>query len=114
MGNIARFVQLLRGARAMNLRQFFERYGVPLGVLCALALVIALVPANTTQRSNRVGTTAGANNGRSGAAAASGSGSNVDVTAGGGGGPAAAGPAGGGGEQAGAPAGPDVVFGQGP
>ena len=51
----------------MNLRQFFERYGVSLGVLSVLALLIALVPGNSTNTGNQV-TTSGT--GGSGTAAA--------------------------------------------
>jgi hypothetical protein len=34
----------------VNLRQFFERYGVALGVVLALTLVIAVLPGNASQR----------------------------------------------------------------
>jgi len=57
----------------MNLRQFFERYGVALGVVAILALVIAVLPGNTngltkvgTSGSGKSGTAAGAS-GTSGA-----------------------------------------------
>ena len=40
----------------MNLREFFERYGVSLGVLAVLGLLIALVPGNSTGTNNQVNT----------------------------------------------------------
>ena len=43
----------------MNLRQFFERYGVSLGVIAVLALLIAIIPGNSTT-SNQVSTSSNA------------------------------------------------------
>jgi len=102
----------------MNLRQFFERYGVSLGVLAVLALLVAIVPGNTTQSANQVNPTAAGGTGAGGAG---------NVTAGPGGAAAGSGAAGTAGGAAGsggtsggsaaspeAVAGTDVVFGQGP
>src|SRR5581483_10522916 len=106
--------QLVRGSRAMNLREFFDRYGVPLGVIAALALVIALLPGNA-ERTDRVGTV-GTSGGRAGAASGRAAGATAD-TAGTGATTVGAGTAGeavtsgGGGAAAGSG---DVVFGQGP
>ena len=48
----------------MNLREFFERYGVSLGVLGVLALLIALLPGNASTSGDKVGTTGNAAAGR--------------------------------------------------
>jgi hypothetical protein len=118
----------------MNLRQFFERYGVSIAVLGALALLIAVLPGNATGDANRVGTTGGAQTaaqggakGGSGSAApgASGSQGSAVSTAGGAAGAGGAGDAGapgaggagtegaGGGGTGGAAA-ASINFGQGP
>jgi hypothetical protein len=100
---------------SMNLRQFLDRYGVSLGVVAVLALVIALVPGNA-KTTSQVGTTGAAAAGRTGGGAAGGgaAGGNGTST-----GPGAAGASGGGGAvtgnaQAQGVAGSQVVFGQGP
>ncbi|MEY2459347.1 MAG: hypothetical protein QOG30_1177 [Acidimicrobiaceae bacterium] len=100
----------------MNLRQFFERYGVSLGVLAVLALLIALVPGNTTT-GNQV--SAGGPGG--GAKSAGGSGGAGDAATGNGTGPGATGGGGAGGGGGGAGGGSvagassaDVTFGVGP
>src|SRR5947207_9890604 len=108
---------------SMNLREFFERYGVSLGVLAVLALVIALVPGNSKQTGNQVGTSsngpgskaASATGPAAGSGAAGGTGGAGAAGAGGGGGGAGgAGGTGAGGSVAGADAGSGVAFGQGP
>jgi hypothetical protein len=99
----------------MNLREFFERYGVSLGVLAVLALLIAIVPGNSKGTGNQLNTTgnaAGPNGTGTGATgggaigAAPGAGGTAAGAAGGG--------AAGGGSVAGASAGSDVTFGTGP
>jgi hypothetical protein len=99
----------------MNLREFFDRYGIPLGVLCVLALVIALVPGNA-HNADRVGTTGGSGANRAAAAnTSSGTGAPVDVSAGAAGGTAAGGgPAAPDAGSAGPASASDVAFGQGP
>ena len=106
----------------MNLREFFERYGVSLGVLAVLALVIALVPGNSKQTSNQVGTSSNAPGSKAASAAGSAAGGGAAGSAGGagaagaggaGGGAGGAGGSGAGGSVAGADAG-SVAFGQGP
>jgi len=103
----------------MNLREFFDRYGVSLGVLAVLGLLIALVPGNA--KSDRVGTTGGQSTTRAAGSAPGTDGTGTATGAGGVGGAGAGGGAGGGtaaggGSVAGAQAnaGSEVVFGQGP
>jgi hypothetical protein len=102
----------------MNLRQFFERYGVSLGVLAVLALLIAIVPGNSKQSSDQVNTSAaGASGSGSATKAGTGPGGAAGTAGGAAGGAGAAGAAGGaGGGSAGAPAASsaDVSFGTGP
>jgi hypothetical protein len=102
----------------MNLRQFFERYGVSLGVLGVLALLIAALPGNTTGTSNvAAGNTSSGAGGNGTAAAGVGSGAAGTGGAGAAGTPGAAGAGGAGGAAGGggaSPAGSDVVFGTGP
>jgi hypothetical protein len=101
----------------MNLRQFFERYGVSLGVLAVLALVIALVPGNSSGVNGQVTTAGGPAAGRgNGAAGTSGDTASGGTSANGGaaGGSSAGGPSGGGSAAGAAAAGPDVTFGAGP
>ncbi|MEY2449664.1 MAG: hypothetical protein QOH79_3140 [Acidimicrobiaceae bacterium] len=98
----------------MNLRQFFERYGVSLGVLAVLALLIAIVPGNSNGTGNQVSTTGGAAAGKTatGAAATGEGATGAGGTGGAAGGTGAAG--GPGGSVAGASGGNDVTFGAGP
>jgi len=103
----------------MNLREFFDRYGVSLGVLAILALVVAVMPGNA-KNATAVGTTGSSGGARAGTAAGGAGGAS------GGAGSDAGGAAGGGGTNGGGPgavagnsqaqgvAGTNVVFGQGP
>lgn len=102
----------------MNLRQFFERYGVSLGVLAVLGLLIAVLPGNAP---NATGVAAGS--GGTGGSSAGGSAGTAGGASGVGSGPGGAGAAGAGadGSGGGAPGAgttaannPDVTFGTGP
>ena len=113
----------------MNLRQFFDRYGVPLGAILALALVVALLPGNASSRQARLdatgGVVAGAGGNRTTGTGPSAGGAGAGGTAAGGAGTAAGGTggtgdaAGGGGgadgtSGGGGPSSGGVVFGSGP
>lgn len=106
----------------MNLREFFDRYGVPLGALLALTLAIALLPGNTTG-ANRLGTSGSGPGGTRSAAGGPGGFASGGAAAGGGvaggvaggaGGVGSSGARAGTGEAAGGAAPGSVVFGQGP
>lgn len=101
----------------MNLRQFFDRYGVSLGVLAILALVVALVPGNA-KNATSVGTTGGNATTRAGAAGTNGAGGSEGPGTGATGGAADVGGSGAGAvtgnDQAQGVAGSSVTFGQGP
>ena len=96
----------------MTLRQFFERYGVSLGVLAALALLIAVLPGNARNGADRVGTSKSAQ----AAAGRSGGAGGADATGAGGAGAAGTGAGGADGAGGASPAelSQDVHFGQGP
>jgi hypothetical protein len=105
----------------MNLREFFERYGVSLGVLAVLALLIAIVPGNSTGTNNQVnagtGTASGgASRTATGTGAAAAAGTNGATAGGGAAGAAAAGggTVAGGGVAGAGPSAADVKFGTGP
>jgi hypothetical protein len=97
----------------MNLRQFFERYGVSLGVLAVLALLVAIVPGNSTGTGNQVNTTGNGGTGRV-SAGAGGTGDGANGTAAGGGAATGSGGGGAGGPSVAGASSSDVTFGTGP
>jgi hypothetical protein len=97
----------------LNLRQFFERYGVSLGVIGVLALVIAVLPGNANTSSSQVGTTGTAAGSRSASSTAGGSDTGTGSATAAGAAGTSGGPAGGA-TSAAANAGSDVTFGTGP
>jgi hypothetical protein len=106
----------------MNLREFFERYGVSLGVLAVLALLIAIVPGNSTGTNNQVNTSGSGPGSPGGSASRTATGTGAAGAAGTSGATAAGGTAGGGtaggvatgGGAAAGPSAADVKFGTGP
>lgn len=99
----------------MTLRDFLERYGVALGIVAILAVILAALPGNTPDQTASELAAGTGNNGI-------GSGTNVEgagasggggTGAGGQGGAGGTGPGGGGGLVPGGGASPNVVFGQG-
>lgn len=100
----------------MNLREFFERYGVALGTLAVLALVIAIVPGNSAGTGNQVTAAGGASaaRGSNGVGGSSDSGTGGVTGPGGATGGGSAGGTSGGAPVAGAASSADVTFGAGP
>ncbi|MEY2588152.1 MAG: hypothetical protein QOJ67_136 [Acidimicrobiaceae bacterium] len=95
----------------MNLREFFERYGVSIGVLGALALLIAVLPGNSSSNAARVGTTGGAQSATQGTGSGSGTGAAAGSATATGGAVTAGGPGAAAGGAAGGSAGPGAAAG---